>query len=55
MVTIVYAKFAASLFMEDDMELSISSKFGTSTINLTHFVRELGGERESGVRLIVFF
>lgn len=51
--TIVYAKLAVSLFMEDDMELCVSSKFGVSTINLTPFVRELGGERESGV--CVFF
>ena len=53
--TIVYAKLAIYLFMEDDMILCISSKFGTSAINLSRFVRELGGERESGVSLFGFF
>jgi len=53
--TIVYVKLAASLFLEDDMELCVSSMFGTSTIKLTRFVRELGGERESGVSVFVFF
>jgi len=48
-VTIVCAELAVFRFMEDDMELCISSKFGTSTIKLIRFVRELGGERESGV------